>query len=204
MKILILFLFAMAYSVSSCNTPKKSMTKQKDFVDSNKIFAPTNLDTVKTDVYDTLPGNYLPGFIKDSVMVSFFNPRFVNDICEPGNYTHPMYTHFEKEGKRLAIVALSSLINQVNSEERTKREIEKRLTNISDLKDCRLSQVMVYYLTFNVVLYDKEKTSLNQFYNLDTTSITYCLLHKNKLIGLVASGRPTEGKLKDCLPGMMH
>ncbi len=117
MKILILFLFALVYSVSSCNTSKKSMAKQKDFSDSNKISTTTNLDTVKTDVYDTLPGNYLPGFIKDSIMIKFLKSRFVNDICEPGNYTHPVYRHFEKEGSSLATIALNSLIDQGYSEE---------------------------------------------------------------------------------------
>lgn len=143
--------------------------------------------TQKTYTYDTiLKANSFPGGYKnDSSMIKFFSPYFTSDICEPGNTKHHTYQKFSSDAKRSANDALIKLSQTIQAGDvKTKKEIEARLKNSNDLKNCRLEQVMVYYLTPNVVLYDTS-SNIKRFYNLDTSNITYKILKGNKIIGIV-------------------
>ncbi|HEV8271827.1 MAG TPA: hypothetical protein VGQ04_11020 [Chitinophagaceae bacterium] len=187
MKVLTIVTMVNIWVVFFYQLPKDAVVFKGQSLTEFKSDTIPRVDTQKTYTYDTtITANSFPkGNKNDSAIVKFFNPYFVNDICEPGNTKHHAYQKFSSDAKRSSNDALIKLSQNIQAGDvKTKKEIEASLKDINNLKNCRLEQLMVYYLTPNVVLYDMS-SNIKRFYNLDTTSITYIILKGNKIIGIM-------------------
>ncbi|MBK0383561.1 hypothetical protein I5M32_11390 [Pedobacter sp. SD-b] len=183
-KILVICL-SIGFIFYSCKSKKAvEETKRQSYVNVPKM------DSVISITFDTLlkADGYDFGYRPDPNKVAFFKPYYINDICCPGNYNHPLYKRFMQKGTSVKDGVLASFIESLKTNsfyyQREKKIIERKLGNIEKLKQCKLVQLPVYYLSPNVVEY-VNGTNIKKYYQLDTNGITYRVLKDDKLITIL-------------------
>ena len=143
-------------------------------------------DTLVTEVYDTLLTitDYNFGYVRDQKMVDFFTPHLFKDLCNPGDYNHPVYVEFMRKGAALKEAALNDIKKQLPRDPLMREELLTQLKSLDELNECELRQLTVYAISPNIVLYNGEN-NISRFFTLDTSRITYRILKGPRLIGFL-------------------
>lgn len=137
---------------------------------------------------------YTLRFVKKADVIKFFAPYFEKNIAWPGNVKHPAYVNLMAKAKKQSATVKAEYIKRFKDHPDFDI-IGKKLGGITAINQCEFDPIPLYYLTFNIVQYHQEP-NISQYYNLDTSEITYTVSQKNTIIGLVTFNKGTIGKVQ--------
>jgi hypothetical protein len=182
MKRLLILIIIGGYILVSCRTTHKPAPA----VASSQVLK-TKLDTVIRDRYDTLINkqSYEFNYVKNPEIASFFKPYFIENICEPGNTSHPIYQDFITQGQALKPEVMAKFEARLQGDPATRILMEQHLDDLKLLKTCTLTQIPAYYLSVNAVEYTKD-ASIKQYFHLNTKYYLYSVLKDGKSIATIS------------------
>lgn len=192
MKKVIILIITIFTILIACKTKQTSSSVSNAIKPKVAIFK----DSVFSDVVDTL-SNYVIdyNYQSDSTTKSLMSKYLIPEITKPGEQ-NKIYQEFMNNGSMLAVKALNAFRTSIISGpvDANYRAIIKTLPDTSELKNCKLVQIPIYYLTPNVVNIKKGESIINYF-SLDTVTYTYQVLKGNKLVAILTHRNNRSGIL---------
>jgi hypothetical protein len=190
MKIIYTLLTILCFLSFSCKSRKQSSSSlqpvagisvpsgsiQRQTIHENSLDTSRSLDEIKTS------------YQRDPEILNTLKPYFKKDICPPGDTKNPVYKAFMSKGKSMEGLVLDKLEARLRRDSNGVKEITKRLGNINELKNCRVKQIPIYYLTANVAQYQKGE-SVTQYFTLDTTVYKFLVVKGGELITMAGNNK---------------
>lgn len=141
------------------------------------------VDTIiKMDV-DTINNNAKRiKYVRQQAIIDSFSSHFIRNIAQPGDVNNPLYKEYIIKANSLNQKAKADLLARFK---KYPHQLDKlRLKNEDEINNSQLIALPVYYLTYNVSLYNNEST-ITSFFNLDTSFITYRMIKNDLVIGII-------------------
>lgn len=190
----ILLAFIILYGCASKRELKTSATQQvpsNNFKNYYKISSQNSIQNPDTsmisriDLTVTKNKDYQINYKADTGYIKILQPYFVDNICKPGDISHPLYKQLEKRANGISKeMIIKSLNSSIQRHKETENVIKEKLGNIENLNLCEFEFMPSYHLTPNVVKYKADEL-IDQYFHLDTSVLRYRMYFNKSIVSII-------------------